>query len=117
MSLRTERVSALIQKEVSEIIIREVKDPRFQFITITAVEVSSDLRNATIFYSTVGNSQRLKDCSEALSKASGFIRHRLSQRLYIKFIPRIEFRYDSSMESGQRIEAILDRLTERADEN
>lgn len=90
---------------------REVKDPGIpEMITITAVEVSADLRHAEVFYSLMGDAREAEQCQQALARASGFIRRRLGRALRIKRVPELTFRFDRSIERGVRLVKILDAL-------
>jgi len=109
---RTDRVSDLLKREISQLLLRrEVKDPGIpEMITITAVEVSADLRHAQVFYSLMGGIQDAEQCQRALVRASPFIRRRLGRVLRIKRVPELIFRFDRSIERGVRLIKILDAL-------
>ena len=106
-SLRPSRVAEQIKKEVSLILPQELKDPRLGFITVTAVEVTNDLRYAKIFFSVLGNEQEEKSTLEALNKAKGFIRTEIGKRIRLRFTPEISFVLDKSLEQGARINKLL----------
>lgn len=104
------RVADLIRDEVSEIIQREMDDPRLGFVSITRVEMSPDLRYARIFVSVYGPDDERKQTLVALNNASGFIRRTLAPRLRMRTIPEIGFRLDESMEHAENIARILRQL-------
>ena len=104
---RQERVAEAIRKEVSLILHDELKDPRLGFVTIMRVELSQDLRNATIFFSVLGREEDCKKTAEALDSACGFIRKLVAQRINLRFAPEIIFRQDRSSEYSVRIEEVL----------
>src|SRR3989338_7176706 len=105
---RSDRVAELIREEVSKMIVREIKDPRIGFVTLTHIELSDDLRNAKIFVSIMGNEDDKKNTIKGLESASGFIRRELRKRLRI--IPDIIFRIDTSIEHGEKIARLLAEL-------
>lgn len=109
---RADRVSDLIRQEIAELLLRRVKDPRLESVTITGVEVTADLQHAKVFYTILGNpsDEDKKNTAHGLSKARGFIRQELGKRLYLRFVPEIAFHYDASFEYGDRIERLLKEL-------
>jgi ribosome-binding factor A len=104
---RRKQVADLIRDEVSEILATEMKDPRLGMVSITRVEMSPDLRYATLFASVYGDDAEQQDTLQALSGASGFIRRILAPRLRIRHIPSIRFRLDHSMEHAEQITRTL----------
>ena len=109
---RKDKVQDAIQKEVSSIIQNELKDPRLGFVTITAVEITQDLRYAKIFYSVLGKDEEHKKSQEALNSASGFIRRLIAERIQLRFAPEIVFKEDKSSEYSVRIQEVLDEIKE-----
>ena len=107
---RSERVSDLIKKEISFILLKEVKDPRIGFVTITMVEVSDDLRLAKVFYSVMGSDKEIRDTTIAMENASGFIKKKLGEKIRMRYLPDLVFKYDHSLEHGARISDILKKL-------
>jgi ribosome-binding factor A len=103
---RSQRVSDLLRKEIADIIMYKLKDPRIGFITVTGVDVTDDIKIARIYVSILKDEER-KTTIEILNSAKSFIRSELSKRLRMKFIPSIEFRLDTSIESGHKIERLL----------
>jgi ribosome-binding factor A len=108
--MRKDKVQDAIQKEVSDIIRNELKDPRLGFITITSVEVTDDLRNAKIFFSVLGKEEDFKKSADALKSAQGYIRKLLAQRIQLRFVPEIMFRVDNSSVYSVRIEEVLNEI-------
>jgi len=94
-SNRTRKVGDRIREEISELLLRRVKDPRIGFVTITGVELSPNLRYAKVYYSVVGTEEDRKRAGQGLESACGFIKRELAGRLQLKFMPDIEFHYDS----------------------
>ena len=104
------RVADLIRDEVSQIMHREMDDPRLGMVSITHVDMSPDLRYARIFVSVYGSDEERKHALVALNNASGFIRRTLAPRLRMRTIPEIGFRLDESMEHAENIARILRQL-------
>jgi len=107
MTRRTRQVGEMLREELSDIIRRDVKDPRIGFMSITTVEVPPDLRSAKVYVSVLGTDQEREDTLEALRSAAMFIRHQLKPRLRMRQIPVFDFRDDRSMEHAQQITAAL----------
>jgi len=116
---RRDRVGDLIRREIAHIIQYELKDPGIGFVTITAVEVSVDLKHAKIFYSVLGDEDSKKKSASALRRASGFIQHEIGRKLRLKYTPEIFFQYDGSVEYGAHIEELIQKIhtNERVDQN
>lgn len=108
---RAERVKQEILREVNDILQKRVRDPRVKDVTLTDIELTGDLQEATIYYSTLSKfvSDREKT-QEGLNKASGLIRSELGSRLQIYSTPTIEFKRDESIEYGERIDQLLASL-------
>jgi ribosome-binding factor A len=109
-SARPERVQEAIRQEVSRIVQTEMRDPRLGFLTITAVELTRDLRFARIFFSVMGEEKDKKLALKGLNSAKGFIKGLLSDRIKLKFMPDIEFKIDESIEHTRKISDILDQI-------
>jgi ribosome-binding factor A len=110
---RCDRVADLLQREIAELVFRRVKDPRAVGVTISGVEVSGDLKHARVFFCLMGRNadeEARENAATGLEKAKGFIRQELGRRLSMRFIPRIEFTYDTSFEYGEKIEKLLKEL-------
>jgi ribosome-binding factor A len=101
-----------IQHEISAMLTRDMKDRRIGFVTVTGVQMSTDLRHAKVFISSMGTEKEKDSSLEALNHASGWIRHELGQRIRIKFLPEIVFMPDTSQEYGERIDKLLDKIRE-----
>src|SRR5215470_519890 len=104
---RAERLGEQIREEVSQIILGELNDPRIGFVTVTDVEVSSDLRNARIFVSILGNDEEVARSLGALKAAAGFIRWHLGRSLNLRHLPELHFAHDKTARTATRIEEIL----------
>jgi ribosome-binding factor A len=108
---RSQRVGDLLRKEIADIIIYRLKDPRIGFITVTGVDVTDDIKLARVYVSILREGER-KATLEVLNSAKSFVRSELSKRLRMKFIPSIEFRLDTSIEYGNKIEELLKEIEE-----
>jgi ribosome-binding factor A len=104
---RAERVADAIRKEISDILLKEISDPRIGLITITDTKLSDDLRQAKVYFVQMGKDQGSRDIQENLQRASGFLKKELGRRLRLRHIPEILFFYDESFEYGSRIDRIL----------
>ena len=104
---RPERLGEQIREEVSQIILGELSDPRIGFVTVTDVEVSSDLRNARIYVSILGSDEEVARSLGALRAASGFIRWHLGRSLNLRHLPDLHFAHDKIARTATRIEEIL----------
>ncbi|MCK8816481.1 30S ribosome-binding factor RbfA [Natroniella sulfidigena] len=107
---RSQRVGELIKQEVSDLLQKEIKDPRIGFVTVTDVEVSGDLRHAKVFVSILDGNK--EETMEGLQATEGFVRREIGQRIRLRHTPEIIFRYDDSIEKGTRIFEILENIDE-----
>ena len=107
---RTDRVSVLIQRELSDIIQRELKDPRVGFCTISQVQVSTDLRYADVKVSVVGDKQQKRTSITGLKSAAGFLRREVVQRIGLRHAPELRFELDDSVDQLMRIDRLLKRI-------
>jgi len=113
--VRNSRVGEQMKKELSQIIQREIKDPRIGFVTVTGVEVTGDLREAKVFISVMGNEEQKQNSVQALQKAKGFIRTELGRRVQLRHIPDLIFKMDESIEYGSKIENLLNDIKKDTD--
>ncbi|HUC90927.1 MAG TPA: 30S ribosome-binding factor RbfA [Paenibacillus sp.] len=114
--VRVGRVGEQIKKEISLIIQQELKDPRIGFITVTGVEVTSDLSQAKVYLSVLGSEEQKENTLAALARSKGFLRSELGKRIQLRHIPELIFKFDSSIEYGSRIEALLDQVNRGNDD-
>jgi len=112
MTLRSNRVAEQMKKELGELITRKIKDPRVGFVTVTDVEVTGDLQQATVYITSLGNEREREETLQALVRASGFIRSEIGKRIRLRRTPEIFFEFDSSVEYGNRIDTLLRQLHE-----
>jgi len=106
---RSARVSDLIRKEVADIVMHRLKDPRLGFITVTGAEMSDDLRHASVYVSVLEDVKKAETL-KILTASAKFIKSELGKRLKIKFIPALSFKLDKSIEYGAKIDKILDEI-------
>ena len=114
MPYRPERVEQFIKEELSQILQREVRDPRIGFVSVTDVEVSVDLRHARVFVSVLGDAEAKAATMDGLRSASGYIRRELGGRLQMRHTPDISFRLDDSIERGARVNKLLGEVAKES---
>lgn len=109
---RKQRLQETLRAELSDIIRRDMRDPRFSegLLSITGVEVTPDLKHATVFVSVLGDEQARKDELNALKGAAGVLRGELGRRKTIINVPELSFRYDDALERGSQMFALLERI-------
>jgi ribosome-binding factor A len=117
MTTRQEKVKGLLKEEISDIIRRELKDPRLGFVTVTDAEVTADLRHAKVFVSILGDEKQRSDGMKALKSAAGFVRSEFAKRARMKVVPEIQFRFDDSVDQGVRIFELLEMIKKEEHEN
>lgn len=108
MSVKIDRLNTSFVEKISEIIHDEVKDKNVKMVTITDARITNDLSFAKIYFTTLDDDR--KKVTDALNKASGFIRSKLCEKIEIRKMPEISFVYDESIEYGQKIENIIERI-------
>ena len=112
---RLNRVNDMIRKELSELLMREIRDPRLSgLLSVTQVDTSKDLRFAKVFVSVMGSEEEKKQAEDGLAAASGYLRRGLSERLTLRYVPALSFYRDDSIERGSRL---LDIINEVAPED
>jgi len=106
------KLGDLIQRELSELVQRELRDPRVGMITLTGVDVSPDLSHAKVFFTTL-ESGHVEDAREGLKRAAGFLRSQLAKRIKLYTTPELRFEYDESVERGDRLSRLIDSTKNR----
>ena len=114
---RSDKVADLIQKEISEMLVKSVKDPRIGFVTITRVSVSEDCRLAKVYFSVVGTVAEKERSMKGLDSAKGYVRRELGRRMTLKHIPEIVFKFDPSIEYAIHLGEVFDQLQEERERN
>lgn len=110
MTRRADRVGDLVRAELSDLLARDVADPRARGAVVSSVDLSPDLKHAVILVSVLGSDSEREEAVEALQGASGYLRTRLAQRLRLRNVPDLKFRLDRGAEHSQRISDLLERL-------
>jgi ribosome-binding factor A len=111
MAHRVERLSSLIRRELSDLLRVHVNDPRLAtFISVTRVEVTSDLKNATVYVSILGDESQKKEMLRGFDAANGFLRRELTRRLTIRRAPELTFKQDESIEQAARVLKLMDEI-------
>jgi ribosome-binding factor A len=114
---RSEKVADLIQREISQMLVRTVKDPRIGFVTITRVEVSDDCRSAKVYFSVAGTLEEKERSMEGLNSAKGYVRRELGRRIRLRYTPDIMFQFDPSIEYAIRIGEVIEQLKQDREKN
>jgi ribosome-binding factor A len=107
---RADRVAGLIQAELSHLLLRTVKDPRLHAVTITAVQVSADLRHARVLFTGSGELAGMAQALAGLRSAAGFLRGQLGRSLHLRYAPELTFEADDSVERSLRVAALLKQV-------
>jgi len=115
MSRRLRQINHLIRRELSDLLAREVNDPRLKgIISITEVEVSADLRQAKVFISILGSEEKGDQVFAGLASASGFLRKMLGERLSLRYTPELSFQRDNSIERGSHLLHLMEKLAQES---
>jgi ribosome-binding factor A len=109
---RADRVGDLIREVISEMILRDLSDPRLETVTITEVEVTDDLKQARVFFSARGDQVREKSAVQGLESASGLIKKKLGRELRLRYTPELMFKVDHSFEYGSKIDRLIQNIKE-----
>jgi len=116
MKRRGNRIGDLIRAELSDLLLRNVHDPRVKLATVTEVDVTQDLRHAVVKVSVLGSDEARDEAVEGLNHARGFLRTELSHRLRTRVTPELMFELDRGAEQSQRISDLLESLHDGRDE-
>ena len=115
---RQRRVSELIHREMSMLLMRDVRDPRLADVTVTEVRITPDLLIARIYYTVLGDAEQEREAAAALESATGYLRTQLAGRVRLRLAPELVFELDQSAAYGRRIDKLLDQIAEsRQDED
>lgn len=106
-------MNALLQRELGTLISEELGDPRIAFSTVTAVEVTDDLRSARVHVSVLGSEEKIASTMKALEEAKAYLRRELGTRMELRFVPELTFFSDRTAEQSARISALLREARER----
>jgi ribosome-binding factor A len=111
-SRRQRRVAELIHRELSLLLMLDAHDPRLADVTITAVEITPDLLQARVFFTVLGDDEKVSEAQVGLQRATGFLRSQLAARVQLRLMPHLEFELDKSAAYGRRIDHLLDEIAD-----
>jgi len=114
---RSDRVADLIREEINRILVKNIMDPRVRNVTITAVRVTDDLRNAKIYFVPLGQDSVTDDVRMGLEKATPYFRRNLGKRLNLRFVPEIQFSFDEVFAHGQHMEKLFMEIRKKDGED
>ena len=114
---RSEKVADLIQKEISQMLVKSIKDPRIGFVTITKVTVSEDFRLAKVYFSVAGTLEEREKSMKGLDSAKGYVRKELGQRIRLRYTPEIMFQFDPSIEYAIHMEELIQSIHQKKEAN
>ena len=117
ISRRRERVQSFLREEVSQIVIRELVDPRMGFVTVTRVEVTPDLREAIVFVSVIGDETEVRKTFAGLEHSAPYVQRRIARDIELKNTPKIRFVVDESIKKSARISELLKKISEERGED
>jgi ribosome-binding factor A len=107
---RAVRIGGQLLREIADLLLNGVRDPRVKGATLTGVDLSNDLKHAKVYYSLIGDEKEFKRIQEGLDSAKGFIKRELATRMDLKYMPDIIFKRDLSLEEGNHMERLFERL-------
>ena len=114
---RSDRVSGQIQKVLSDILRKRIKDPRLEMTTITGVDMSSDLRMARIYFTTSGSQKSIEEATEGFKSALGYVKRTLASQLGLRYMPDLKFFHDESFNYGSHIDKIVKVINTENEQN
>jgi len=114
---RSEKVADVIQREISQMLVKTLKDPRIGFVTITRVLVSEDCRAAKVYFSVVGTLEEKERSAKGLNSAKGYVRKELGRRMGLRHTPEITFQFDPSIEYAIHIGEVIHHLEQEREKN
>jgi ribosome-binding factor A len=107
---RSDRVGEQLFKEIAQLIEHMVKDPRVRVVTVTGVDLSTDLKFAKVYYSVFDEEKTLEDAEKGLLSAKGYIKREIGRRMGLRYVPDLVFMHDTSLKRGVEMEKLLDSL-------
>lgn len=107
----------LVMAEISDILLRQVRDPRVKLVTITRVKMTDDLRLAKVYFVETGKEACDPQAKTGLERAAGFLKRELGKRLQLRYVPELMFMVDEAFEYGSRIDRILADIRRQEEEN
>jgi ribosome-binding factor A len=116
MTRRLERLNGLFRQQLSDLLLRQLKDPRLaQFVSITRVIISPDLSHARVFVSVMGSEKEKASTLEGLTAAANYLRRELNNRISLRRMPELSFRRDDSLEQGAHVLDLLKQISEESE--
>ena len=113
MAMRANRVAEQMKKEIADILKRKVKDPRVEFVTVTDVEVTGDLQQATVYVTVLEQQVKQAEALKGLEKAKGIVRSEVGKRIRLRKTPELAFQIDESIAYGNHIDDLLRKLNQQ----
>ncbi len=107
VSRRLLQVARTLQREISQVVLTELKDPRIGFVTITRVEPAADIRSARVYVSVLGDEKKERLALQGLRRAAGYVQAAVTERLHMRYAPVLEFRVDPSVKGTSRVSRLL----------
>jgi ribosome-binding factor A len=107
---RSKRVSQQLHEVIASMLLTDVDDPRVQQVQVTDVDLTADLKDATVYYVLLDQREPSEDAQEGLERAVGYIKHEIGNRVRLRHVPEITFEYDESVERGRRMDELLSDL-------
>ena len=107
---RQKRVAEMLMEELGSMIALELNDPRLRFVSVTAVEISPDLRHARVYVSHLGTTEEEPEILQALEHATGYLRRGLAQRVVLRYVPKLTFHIDDVLARARRIDALIEQI-------
>ena len=107
---RAVRVGDQLLREIADLLLKKVRDPRIKGATLTGVRLSDDLRHARVYYSVMGSKEDFERAQAGIDSAKWFIKKEIGYRMDLKYIPDITFKHDPSLEKGEHMERLLEKL-------
>jgi ribosome-binding factor A len=104
---RPERVAEMVLRELSQLLVRDLKDPRLRGVTLTRVKMSDDLRYGRVFFSHLEGQAHAAESVKGFRSASGFIRRQIGRALQLRYTPELDFEFDPGLENAARVDALL----------
>lgn len=112
MGMRSNRVAEQMKKEIADILKRKVKDPRVEFVTVTDVEVTGDLQQATVYVTVLEQQVKQEEALKGLEKAKGIVRSEVGKRIRLRITPELSFKIDESIAYGNHIDDLLRQINQ-----
>ena len=112
MSYRIERVNQLIRQEISDLLLRQIKDPRLgNFLSVNQVETAADLKHAKVYVSCICTEEDKKEIMATLESAKGYLHKELTKRIRMRYVPSLTFYWDNSIERATHLMSLIDRVS------